>query len=99
VLVALVAIGLVGLRLYLDTQWYVGVSGGHVAVFRGVPAEVGGFSLHHVITETEISAADAEALALYRDLGDGITAEGRDGAEAIVAQIREDVAGRLTSGP
>jgi hypothetical protein len=70
-----------------------------VAVFRGVPAEVGGFSLHHVITETEISAADAEALALYRDLGDGITAEGRDGAEAIVAQIREDVAGRLTSGP
>jgi hypothetical protein len=36
---------------------------------------------------------------LYRDLGDGITAEGRDGAEAIVAQIREDVAGGLTSGP
>jgi hypothetical protein len=90
---------LVGLRVYLDTQWYVGVSGGHVAVFRGVPAEVGGFSLHSVVTETEISASDAESLALYRDLGDGITAEGRGGAEAIVAQIREDVAGGLTSGP
>ena len=85
--------------MYLDTQWSGGVSAGPVAVFRGVPAEVGGFELHSVVTETEISAADAESLALYRDLGDGITAEGRDGAEAIVAQIREDVAGGLTSGP
>jgi len=99
VLIAVVVVGSVGLRVYLDSQWYVGVSGGHVAVFRGVPAEVGGFSLHSVVTETEISAADAESLALYRDLGDGITAEGREGAEAIVAQIREDVAGGLTSGP
>ena len=96
---AVVAVGLVGLRVYLDTQWYVGVSEGHVAVFRGVPAEVGGFELHSVVTETEISADDAESLALYRDLGDGITAEGREGAEAIVAQIREDVAGGVTSGP
>jgi len=98
-LIAVVAVGLVGLRVYLDTQWFVGVSGGHVAVFRGVPAEVAGFSLHHVVTETEISAADAESLAVYSSLGDGITAEGRGGAEAIVAQIRNDVAGRLTAGP
>ena len=70
-----------------------------MAVFRGVPAEVGGFSLNHVVSETEISASDAEALALYRGLSEGITAEGRDGADAIVAQIREDVAGRLSTGP
>jgi serine/threonine protein phosphatase PrpC len=98
-LIAVVAVGLVGLRVYLDTQWFVGVSGGHVAVFRGVPAEVAGFSLHHVVTETEISAADAESLAVYSSLGDGITAEGRGGAEAIVAQIRKDVAGPPTAGP
>ena len=99
VLVAIVAVGLVGLRVYLDTQWFVGVAGGHVAVFRGVPAEVAGFSLHHVVTETEISASDAESFAVYRELSEGITAEGRDGAEAIVAQIRRDVAGRPTAGP
>ena len=68
-------------------------------MFRGVPAEVVGFSLHHVVTETEISASDVEALAVYRELGDGITAEGRGGAEAIVAQIRKDVAGPPTAGP
>jgi PPM family protein phosphatase len=99
IVIAVVAVGLVGLRVYLDTQWFVGVSGGHVAVFRGVPAEIAGFSLHHVVTETEISAADAESLAVYSSLGDGITAEGRGGAEAIVAQIRKDVAGPPTAGP
>jgi PPM family protein phosphatase len=98
-LIAVVAVGLVGLRVYLDTQWFVGVSGGHVAVFRGVPVEVAGFSLHHVVAETEISAADAESLAVYSSLGDGITAAGRGGAEAIVAQIRKDVAGPPTAGP
>jgi protein phosphatase len=99
VLTAVIAVGFVGLRVYLDTQWFVGVSDGHVAVFRGVPAEIAGFSLHHVVTETEVSASDAETLAVYRELADGITAEGREGAEAIVAQIREDVAGRPTAGP
>jgi serine/threonine protein phosphatase PrpC len=88
----LVAVGLVGLRVFLDAQWFVGVSGGHVAVFRGVPAEIVGFRLHHEVTETEIPAADAESLALYRDLRDGITADGREDAEAIVREIRRDLA-------
>lgn len=46
VTLAVVALGMVGLRLYLDTQWFVGVSNGRVAIFRGVPTEVGGFELH-----------------------------------------------------
>jgi hypothetical protein len=56
VTLAIVALGLVGLRLYLDTQWFVGVSNGRVAIFRGVPAEVGGFELHSVVVETSIPA-------------------------------------------
>lgn len=83
---------LVGLRLYLDSQWYVGVAGGHVAVFRGIPAEVAGFELHHPVVVTGIPAADAEALALYRDLEEGITADDRAEADAIVEQIRTDLA-------
>jgi hypothetical protein len=44
--------------------------------------------------ETTISAEKAESLAVYQDrLGDGITAEDRDGAGAIVEQIRQDVEG------
>jgi hypothetical protein len=85
-------VAFVGLRVYLDTQWYVGESGDRVAVFRGIPAEVAGFELHHVVVQTTISAADAEELALYRDLRDGITANDRADADAIVDQIRDDLA-------
>jgi protein phosphatase len=91
IIVALVVVALVGLRVYLDSQWYVGVSDGHVAIFRGIPTEVAGFELHHVVVQTTISAEKAESLAFYQDLGDGITAEDREGAGAIVERIRQDV--------
>jgi serine/threonine protein phosphatase PrpC len=87
-----VAAALVGVRAYLDSQWYVGVSGGHVAIFQGIPTEVAGFRLNHVEIQTTIPAAQAERLAVYRSLGDGITADGRTDAEQIVDQIRRDVA-------
>jgi len=92
VTLAIVALGLVGLRLYLDTQWFVGVSNGRVAIFRGVPAEVAGFELHSVVVETAIPAKQAQAIAFYRQLPEGITADDRTGAEDIVENIREDVA-------
>ncbi len=96
VLLAVVVLGMVGLRFYLDTQWFVGVSNGRVAIFRGVPAEVAGYDLNSVVLETTIRADDAQSLALYRELPDGITADNREAAEAIVEQIRRDVEGRLT---
>jgi PPM family protein phosphatase len=92
VTLAIVALGVVGLRLYLDTQWYVGVSNGRVAIFRGVPAEVAGLELHSVVVETSIPAEQAESIEFYRGLPDGITADDRAGADAIVESIREDVA-------
>jgi PPM family protein phosphatase len=93
IVVAAVVLGLVGLRWYLDSQWYVGVANGHVAIYQGIPADVAGFELHHVVVETTIPAADAERLAIYRtQLPDGITAEDRTDAEQIVSQIRKDVA-------
>jgi protein phosphatase len=92
VILAIVALGVVGLRVYLDTQWFVGVSNDRVAIFRGVPAEVAGLELHSVVVETSIPAEQAEAIGFYRDLPDGITADDRAGAEAIVESIREDVA-------
>ena len=89
--VALAVLAFVGLRLYLDSQWFVGVSNGRVAIYRGVPAEIVGVGLHSVVVETSIAAEDATALPLYRHLDDGITAADRDAADAIVEQIRADV--------
>lgn len=99
VVLGVLVVGLVGLRVYLDAQWYVGVADGHVAVYRGIPAEVAGFRLHRLVTETEIPADRARALALYRDLDEGITAADRAEAEAIVEQIRADLARLATPAP
>lgn len=95
---AVVALALVGLRLYLDAQWFVGVSDGRVAIYRGVPAEVAGVGLNSLVVETDVAAEDAQALPLYRDLGEGITAADRDAANAIVEQIRADVASAAPAG-
>jgi PPM family protein phosphatase len=91
VMISILVLGVVGLRLFLDTQWYVGVSNGRVAIFRGVPTEVAGFELHSVVVETSFSAAEAEALVAWRGLTDGITTDDRVGANAIVEQIRKDL--------
>jgi len=92
VTVSVVVLGAVGLRLFLDTQWYVGVSNGRVAIFRGVPSEVAGFELHSVVVESSLSAAKAESLATWRGLPEGITTDDREGANAVVEQIRKDLA-------
>ncbi len=91
VTLAIIVLGVVGLRLFLDTQWYVGVSNGRVAIFRGIPTEVAGFELHSVVVETSLSAARAEALVAWRGLPEGITTDDREGANAVVEQIRTDL--------
>jgi len=90
VVVAILA-ALVVSRSLIDRQWYVGESGGRVAVFQGIPAEVAGLRLSRVALETDIPAADVTALPQYQDLHAGITANDREEAMAIVEQIRTDV--------
>jgi protein phosphatase len=88
--VALVALVVLG-RSYLDRQWYVGEANGRVAIFQGIPAELGGFRFSRLQVETDIPADEATALPLYATLPDGITANDRDEAQQIVEQIRRDV--------
>jgi protein phosphatase len=88
----ILAVAVIGLRVYVDRQWYVGESGGRVAVFRGIPAEFAGLHFSHPVVITEIPAADAEAISFYAQLPEGLTANDRDAALMIVDQIRADVA-------
>lgn len=90
VAVALAAVVVLG-RGYIDRQWYVGEASGHVAVFQGIPAEFAGIRLSHLELQTDIPADEAAALQFYAELPDGITANSRDEAIAIVEQIRSDV--------
>jgi protein phosphatase len=100
---ALAAIVLIGgawfvARAYVDRQWYVGEADGRVVVFQGIPARPLGISLSTVDTQTELQADQVTALEVYRGLPDGISAESRDDAFAIVDQMRTDVEDRAGGG-
>jgi PPM family protein phosphatase len=89
-LLLLVAVASLG-RHYIDAQWYVGVSDGKVAVFQGIPASPLGFRLSHAVEVTDLPAAQVEQLAAHDNLADGINANSRADAEAIVQQMRVDL--------
>jgi protein phosphatase len=89
--VAVVLAALFGLRAFVESQWYVGIDQGKVAVYQGIPAEVLGFRLSHVEIQTEIDAAKATAIATYSDLANGLTAPSRGEALQIVAEIGRSV--------
>jgi PPM family protein phosphatase len=99
VVVVVLGAALAGLRAFLDTRWYVGVANDHVAIYQGVPADVFGFELSHVVEEfPDISAANVEALPSWVGLPDGINVGSREEAEARVDQIRSDLRKARRSG-
>jgi protein phosphatase len=89
--VLVIAALLIGGRVYLDRQWFVGLNDGNVSLFRGIPTEVLGLNLSTLVEETEIPAQSVEDLQTWRDIGDGITTESEAEAREIVAQIERDV--------
>ena len=91
--VAVLTLTALGLRIYVHSQWYVGVSSdGYVAVFQGVPATPLGIHLSTLQTEyKDLLGADVASFDLYKSLPNGITANSRADAEAIVTQMRADV--------
>jgi PPM family protein phosphatase len=93
VVVAVLAAAFVGLRLYLDTRWFVGEQGGRVALFRGVPTTILGQNLFGVVDLTNIAAARAEAAPGWKArLRDGATAGSEQEARMILASLRADLA-------
>jgi len=99
-LIALLLIAAVGTRLYVDSQYFVGVEDGKVAVFRGLPTKTLGVKVFGLVELTDIPAAQALACKQWAQLlRDGDTASSQADAEKIVAQIRADLAQGGRCGP
>jgi serine/threonine protein phosphatase PrpC len=78
-------------RFFIDSQYFVGVSGGNVAIFRGIPAQPLGLDLATVERETELPAAEVSRFSAWQSLDLGITADSLQDAESIVSQMKQDV--------
>lgn len=99
VLVALATAGILGYS-WTQTQYFVGESEGSVAIYRGIPQEVGPMILNEVLEETDIEVADLPAFARTR-LADGITSGDAtlEEARAVVESLRDQVGEEPTAEP
>jgi PPM family protein phosphatase len=88
--VAIVVLGAAAFlaRMSIKGSWYVGVDGGRVAVFNGIPGSLAGIELGELSTRTDLRS---DALPeLYQDrLEEGIKANSRTDARAIVADLEK----------
>ena len=82
---------LVGARVWLDRQWYVGPEGDRVAVFQGIPLTILGFELSHTVIIRNLPADEVRKLEQYDGFDEGITATDREEAFAFIEQIEEDL--------
>jgi protein phosphatase len=87
VIVAAVLVIVGAVTLWARGQWYVGVSDGYVAVFRGVPGSIGPFPLHSVET---VSTLPVTKLPVYENeqVTGTIYADSEQGAQATVARLQ-----------
>jgi serine/threonine protein phosphatase PrpC len=92
IVVAVLTAGVMGARAYVFSQWYVGVDGGRVALFQGMPVEILGYELHRTVEVTDLSATQAMELRPWSQLDEGITSESEEEARGIIETIRRDLA-------
>ncbi len=93
-LVGLLAVGLlvaaaVGAYAYVRSQYYVGVDGAEVAIFRGVRGSVAGVDFAEVAERTDLTTQRLDRLDRSR-VERGVVARDRPHAEQIVARLQDD---------
>ena len=87
--VGLLAVAAVGGWAYVRSQYYVGVDGEQVAIFRGVSGSVAGVAFAEVAERTELTTERLDRLSRSR-VERGIVARDRPDAESIVARLADD---------
>jgi len=85
---ALFGAGAVGYQ-YTQQQYYVGVNGSSVAIFRGVQQNIGPFSLHSVYRDTTLELDDLTTFNRKR-IESTISASSLADAERIINQLTDD---------
>ncbi|TAK70373.1 MAG: serine/threonine-protein phosphatase [Actinomycetota bacterium] len=97
VLVVIAGLG-AGVGGWLRTQWYVGESGGYVAVYQGIPGSLLGVSLSSVDLTTTTAVASLPAFDQER-VHRTIPASGTDDAQRIAAELTGRAAACATAAP
>ncbi|KQY46334.1 PP2C family serine/threonine-protein phosphatase [Cellulomonas sp. Root137] len=93
VVVAVVVLGGAAIAYgWTQTQYYVGVDGQEVVIFRGIPQDLGPVPLSSVVERTGTSLEDLASGYLRARVEQTIHAESLDDARDLVAMLEEDTA-------
>lgn len=98
--VAIVALGAAAFlaRMSIKGSWYVGVDGGRVAIFNGVPGSLAGIELGELKNRTDLESETLPELYQGR-LEEGIKANSRTDARAIIADLERLVPAPAPESP
>lgn len=83
-----VVLGLWGAYAWTQTQYYVGVDGDQVAIFRGIPEDLGPLTLDAVVETTDLDVSDLRPFERDRVAG-GLRTSSLDDARDIVESLRD----------
>jgi len=98
IVLPLLIIGLLGGWFAVHNAWYVGESGGDVAVFRGVPGSFAGLKISTLSYQTTLTVSSLPQV--YRtQVRQGVTASGRANALHIVDNYRTYASQAATPTP
>jgi hypothetical protein len=89
--VVIIISGLVGAAFsayeWTQTRYFVGESNGFVAIYQGVPENVGPLSLSTLFEETDVSLDSLQVFEQER-IADSLPAESLEDAQEIVERLR-----------
>lgn len=95
-IVAIIAGTAWGASTYLHNTAYLANNDGKVAIYRGVPGEVLGFSYSELVEVTDVSVSDLSVSAQDR-INENMRVSSVDEAEDLVNSYRDDIANKKTT--
>ena len=90
ILISLTALTGALLAFFINTSWYVGVSGGNVTIYHGIQGSFMGLELSREFKVTSVLASDLPE-ATQKLLADGVVVESEDAARATIQSYREQI--------
>jgi protein phosphatase len=91
--VAVLAAGAFGFYRWTQTQYYVGVDGEVVAIYRGIPQSVGPLSLSEVVETSDLAVEDLPAFVrerLDQTIHTATLADARERVESLAADAEPE---------
>ncbi|MBO3085352.1 Stp1/IreP family PP2C-type Ser/Thr phosphatase [Cellulomonas fengjieae] len=97
---AVVVLGAAGIAYgWTQTQYYVGVDDGEVAIFRGLPQTLGPVALSSVVGQTGTALDDLTSGYLRERVEQTIHADSLDDARELVSMLEDDTVTRRAATP